>query len=205
MNRRSEKFGRLIAVPAVLLLAFVPLSAQRAHFGANAGLSLAFFHGPEELVDRKNEQYAYRAGVTIAYDLGRRFSIQSGLELWTKGFDGSLRSTGMLTVITPVRLRVLQLALPMILSCRLGQRVFVGAGAFLAQRIGGQLTLFGPENDRLKQRELGYIVSVGTSFRLLRRDNVLEVQWRQGLTPVFTFDDDKFYFSTLSVLYGLRF
>jgi hypothetical protein len=195
-----------LGIAALLfLLSALPLRAQRTHFGANAGLSLAFFRGPENLIGRKNEQYAYRAGVSIAYDLSRRLSIQSGLEFWTKGFDGSLSSYGQLMVITPVRLRVRQLALPLILSCRLGQSVFFGAGAYLAQRIGGQLTLFRAENDLLKPRELGYILGVGTSFRLLRRDQVLEIQWRQGLTPVFTLNDDKFFFSTLSLLYGLRF
>jgi hypothetical protein len=36
-------------------------------------------------------------------------------------------------------------------------------------------------------------------------DHALELQWRQGLTPVFSINEDKFFFSTLSLLYGLRF
>jgi hypothetical protein len=111
----------------------------------------------------------------------------------------------MLTVITPVRLRVQHLALPLMLRYHLGQSLYFGAGAYLAQKVGGRLTLFRDENDRLKPREFGAILGIGTVFRLFRRDHALELQWRQALTPVFTLNDDKFYFSTLSLLYGLRF
>jgi hypothetical protein len=193
------------AVLAALVLLLSPLAAQRMHLGVSAGISLAFFSGPGDLIYQKNEMFAYRAGVSIAYDLSQHFSIQSGLEYWRKGFDGSLRSYGMLTVITPVRLRVQHLALPLMVRYHLGRSLFFGAGAYFAQKIGGQLTLFRDENDRLKPREIGYILGIGTVVRLFRMDNLIEIQWRKGLTPVFSINDDDFFFSTLSLLYGLRF
>lgn len=201
----AATFKKPAAVLAALLLSLSPLSAQRTHLGLSAGISLAFFSGPDDLIYKKNEQLAYRAGVSIAYDLSRRFSIQSGLEYWNKSFDGSLRSYGMLTVITPVRLRVQHLALPLMLRYHLGRSLNLGAGVYLAQKIGGRLTLLREENDRLEPREFGYALGIGTAFHLFRRDHALELQWRQGLTPVFPINDDKFYFSTLSLLYGLRF
>ena len=76
-----------------------------------------------------------RAGISIALDLSRSFSLQSGLEYWNKSFEGSLRSYGMLTVITPVHLRVQHLALPLMLRYHLGRSVYFGAGAYLARRI----------------------------------------------------------------------
>lgn len=193
------------AILAAILFSLSPLAAQRTRVGISAGISLAFFTGPDDLIYQKNEQLAYRAGLSIAYDLSRRFSIQSGLEFWNKSFGGSLRSFGMLTVITPVRLRVQHLALPLMLRYHLGRSVFFGAGAYLAQKVGGRLTLLRDENERLKSTEFGYVLGIGTTFRLFRRDQALEIQWRQALTPVFSLNDDKFFFSTLSLLYGLRF
>ena len=205
MQAIAALFKKPAAVLAAILFSLSSLSAQRTHLGLSAGISLAFFSGPDDLIYQKNEQLAYRAGVSIAYDFSRSFSIQSGLEYWNKSFDGSLRSYGMLTVITPVRLRVQHLTLPLMLRYHLGRSVFLGAGAYLAQKIGGRLTLFRDENERLKSTEFGYVLGIGTAFRLFRREHALEIQWRQALTPVFAINDDKFFFSTLSLLYGLRF
>jgi Outer membrane protein beta-barrel domain len=201
----AAKLNRPAAVLAAILLSLSPLSAQRAHFGASAGISFAFFNGPEDLFHQKNEQLAYRAGISIGYDLSQRFSIVSGLEFWNKSFEGSLRSYGMLTVITPIHLRVQHLALPLMLRYHMGRSLYFGAGAYFAQKISGRLNFFRDENERLKSAEFGYVLGVGTAFRLLQREHAFEIQWRQGLTPVFAIDEDKFYFSTLSVLYGLRF
>lgn len=205
MRGAAAKLIKSATVLGAIFFSLNPLLAQRARFSANAGFSLAFFTGPEDLIDRKNQQLAYRAGVSISFDLSRRFSIQSGLEYWNKSFDGSLRSYGMLTVITPVRLRVQHLGLPLILRYHPGQSLFFGAGGYLAQKIGGRLTLLRDENERLESTEFGYVLGIGTTFQLFRRDHALEIQWRQALTPVFAIGDDKFYFSTLSLLYGLRF
>ena len=193
------------AVLAVLIISTCPVFAQGAHLGINFGLSKAFFSGPPDLIYQKNDLLAYRAGIWADYAFGKRFSVQSGLEYWAKGFDGSLRSYGMLTVITPVRLRIQSLAIPLLLRYHIGQNLYFGAGTYLAQKVGGRLTLLRDENDRLEPREIGYILGVGTVARLFRMEHALEVQWRQGLTPVFSINDDKFFFSTLSLLYGLRF
>jgi hypothetical protein len=193
------------SVLAAVLLSVIPLSAQRTHVGVSAGLNLAFLNGADDLIYQKNEQLAYRAGISVAFDLSQHFSIQSGLEYWNKGFEGSLRSYGMLTVITPVHLRVQHLALPLMLRYHLGRSLYFGAGAYLAQKIGGRLTLLREENDTLESREFGYVLGIGMVFRLFQRDQVFELQWRQGLTPVFSINNDKFFFSTLSFLYGLRF
>jgi hypothetical protein len=195
----------LTAFAAAVLISAVPLAAQGPRFGLSAGMSFAFFSGPDDLFYNKNEQLAYRAGVSVGFDFGPRFSIASGLEYWSKSFEGSLRGYGMLTVITPVDLRVQHLALPLMLRYRLDPSFYLGAGAFFAQKVGGRLVLLRDESDRLESREVGYILGVGAAFRLFKREQSLEIQWRQGLTPVFSLDGDKFYFSTLSLLYGLRF
>lgn len=205
MKAISGKSAKPAVFLVAVLISMIPLSAQGAHFGLSAGISFAFFNGPDDLFNQKNEQLAYRAGISVAYDLSRRFSIQSGLEYWNKGFEGSLRSYGMLTVITPIHLRVQHLALPLMLRYHLGRSLYFGAGAYLAQKIGGRLTLLREENGRLESREFGYVLGIGMVFRLFQRDQVFELQWRQGLTPVFSINDDKFFFSTLSFLYGLRF
>ena len=205
MRGAAAKLIKPAAVLGAIFFSLNPLLAQRARFGANAGFSLAFFTGPEDLIDRKNQQLAYRAGVSISFDLSRKVSIASGLEYWNRSFEGSLRSYGMLTVITPVHLRVQHLALPLMLRYRLGSSVFFGAGGYFAPKVGGRLTLLREENDRLEAREFGYAVGIGTVFRIFKREQVLELQWRQGLTPVFSINDDKFFFSTLSLLYGIRF
>jgi len=205
MRNRAVLARKPVIILAAFLFSMIPLSAQRTRLGISAGFSLAFFRGPDDLIYKKNEQRAYRAGVSISYDLGGGFSIQSGLEYWNRSFDGSLRSFGMLTVITPVRLKVQHLTVPLMLRYQAGRSLFFGAGAYLSHKIGGRLTLFQVESGRLERREFGYIAGVGTVFRLFRIDNVFEIQWRQGLTPVFAINDDKFYFSTLSLLYGLGF
>jgi hypothetical protein len=201
----AARIKKPAALLAAVLVSMSPLFAQGAHVGFNIGLSKAYFAGPPDLVNSKDDLLARRAGLWADFTLGRRMSIQSGLEFWTMGFDGSLRSYGMLTVITPVHLRIQSLAVPLLLRYRLGRNLFLGAGGYLAHKIGGRLTLLREENDRLERREIGYVLGVGTVVRLFRMEHALELQWREALTPVFAINDDKFYFSTLSLLYGMRF
>ena len=205
IQARAAMLKKSAAVLAAILFSLSPLSAQKTQIGLNLGLSRAFFTGPPDLIFEQNNLMAYRAGIWIDHAFGEHFSIQSGLEYWDKGFDGSLRSFGMLTVITPVRLRIQYLELPLVLRYHLGRYLFFGAGPYLAQKLGGQLTLFRDESARLKPREIGYILGIGAAIHLFRQDHTLELQWRKGWTPVFSINEDDFFFSTLSILYGLRF
>lgn len=188
-----------------LTLFFNPLFAQKTRFGLSLGLGKAIFTGSPGMIYEKRTLFTYCGGIRLDYALGEHFSIQSGLTYSRKGFDGSLSSYGLLTVITPVRLRIQYLELPLVLKYYLTRNLYIGAGPYFAQKISGQLTLFREENDRLEPHEIGYILGSGIVINLFRKNHSLELQLRKGMTPVFSIGDNKYFFTTLAILYGLYF
>jgi len=196
---------KLATVLIGLTLFFSPIFAQKTRFGLSLGLGTAIFTGPPGLIYEKEAFFTYCGGIWLDHALGEHFSIQSGLTYSKKGFDGSLSSFGLLTVITPVRLRIQYLEIPLVLKYYLTRKLYIGAGPYFAQKISGQLTLFREENDRLEPHEIGYTLGSGIVINLFRKNHSLELQWRRGVTPVFSIGDDKYIFTTLTILYGLYF
>lgn len=175
--------------------------AQKLQYGLSFGYSVAGISSRPW----KNEELVYSlcGGVVINYFLNKKFAVHSGLLYLKKGVDGMLSSWGLLPVVTSIHMRVEYLELPIVLKYNPIRNLYLGAGPYLALKIGGELIISEDEEryDLLKLGDVGYVLVGGIDFKLLRKKHFIEVRFSKGTTSVVA---DR-HNMVLACIYGIYF
>jgi hypothetical protein len=192
---------KLTVILVFIVLIFSSAYAQKLQFGLSIGYSVTSIsprpYYDEELV------YGLCGGVVVNYLLNKKLAVHTGLLYFKKGVDGVLSSWGALQVLTPIHMRVEYLELPILLKYNPIQNLYLGAGPYLAKKIGGELTLYGHEEryDWIKQVDLGYVLMGGIDFKLLRKKHFIEVRFSRGAISVVSDRNNM----VLACIYGIYF
>ncbi|MBM3285611.1 MAG: PorT family protein [Candidatus Aminicenantes bacterium] len=177
-RRTASLLIGLFLFPALLASG---LEAAKTQFGLAVGGSGSYL----EIYSKKIVYSSYQ-GFFADFSVLNRVTIHTGLSLTMKGVDGSLSSWGLLPVVTPIRLRVIYLEVPLLVKVSPARPVYLSGGFFLARRISGRLRVRGSTgfDNQVEDLDYGYVLGGGFKFRLIGRGNFLEFRYGRGLNPV---------------------
>ncbi len=168
----------------LLAVSTVFVSAQNAvnvKWNVNAGIGVADYYG--ENTDGTDAKFAYRIGVGMELPFNNTWSLQSGLNLVSKGCKAG--DSDAKTTFNP-----LYLELPILAGLRLHTAnnfdVLFKAGPYLAYGIGGKIKAGGEsvgafDDEALKKFDAGLELGVGFEFNKF----VLGLDSQFGMTNVF--------------------
>jgi len=195
----------ILLAAAGLFAAGGTVSAQpRSPRSVEWGLSLGFNSTSMDLLGER-AIFDFYGGLRLEVRMADRLALGSGLVYTRKGGDGSLPSWGMLTVVTPVSVRVQYLELPLILKFSPSRGLYLEAGVYGAVKVGGSMTVLlgGDGGDLINGTDAGYVLGIGGEMRLFGRRQYTGFRYSHGLTGVLSTGD--YRHSTFTYLIGVYF
>jgi hypothetical protein len=190
-----------------------------------AGLFIVIGTAPAQIKPRENIQWGFNLGFNSAsmdlfakrailefygglsaeIFLVRGLALCSGLAYSRKGGDGSLPSWGMLTVVTPIQLRVQYLELPLLIKFSPVRSLYLEGGVYGAVKVGGRLTVRGTQDASglINGTDTGYILGIGGEMKLLGRRQYTGLRYSHGLSKVLSNGNN--HLVTITYLLGVYF
>lgn len=203
--RESGKLKKVaFPVLALLILTGQPLAQiklrENIRWGFNLGLNVAYLD-----IFAKRTIYEFYGGLSAEIPLVKRLALCSGLAYSRKGVDGSLPSWGMLTVVTPIHLRVQYLELPILIKFSPIRSLCLEGGFYCAAKVGGRPTVrdYQDSSDLINGTDAGYVLGIGSELRLLGRRHYSGLRFSRGLSKVLSNGDN--HNITITYLLGIYF
>ena len=168
------------------------------------GLSFGFNSASMDLI-AKQAIFEFTGGLSAEVQLGNRLALCSGLAYTRKGGDGSLSSWGMMTVITPVRVRVQYLELPLLVKFIPTPNLYLEGGVYGAVKVGGDISVRGVRDadDLINGTDAGYVLGLGGEFNFLGRKQYTGLRYSHGLSRVLANGNN--HLITITYLFGVYF
>ena len=173
---------------------------ERIRWGFNLGFNSAYLD-----ILAKRAILEFSGGLSAELPLVKGLALCSGLAYSRKGGDGSLPGWGMLTVVTPIRLRVQYLEVPLLIKLSPTRSLYLEGGFYGAAKLGGRLMVRGAQgpNDLINGTDAGYILGMGGEFGLLGRRQYTGFRYSHGLSRVLANGNN--HLITITYLFGLYF
>jgi len=190
---------------AGLFIAAATASAQPGpregiQWGISLGLNTAYMD-----LFAKQAVLEFYGGLSAEIPLTRGLALCSGLAYSGKGGDGTLPSWGMLTVMTPISLRVHYLELPLLIKFSPTPSLYLEGGFYGAVKIGGSLSVRGARDadDLINGTDAGYVLGMGGEFKFLGRRQYTGLRYSHGLSRVLANGNN--HLITITYLFGVYF
>jgi len=168
------------------------------------GISLGFNTAYMDIF-AKRAILEFYGGLSAEIPLVKGLALCSGLAYSRKGGDGSLPSWGMLTVVTPIQLRVQYLELPLIVKFSPTRSLYLEGGVYGAVKVGGRLTVRGTQDASglINGTDAGYVLGIGGEIKLLGRRQYTGLRYSHGLSKVLSNGNN--HLVTITYLFGVYF
>ncbi len=204
-----SRLKRKILIPclaaAELLIGMRTASAQfNPREDIQWGFSLGFNTAYMDLF-AKQAILEFYGGLSAQVSLANRLALCSGLAYSRKGGDGTLPSWGMLPVLTPIRVRVQYLELPLLVKFSPSRGFYLEGGVYGAIKVGGSMTVRGVQeaSDLINGTDAGYVLGMGGEIRLFGRRQYTGLRYSHGLSRVLSNGNN--HLITITYLFGVYF
>lgn len=201
----KAKIKKFIGLSAGFLIVVGPALAQikpreNIQWGFNLGVNASYLD-----IFAKNTLFDFYGGLSAEIPLANRLAFRAGLAYSRKGADGSLASWGMLTVVTPIRLRVQYLEVPLLIKLSPVRSLYLEGGLYGAVKVGGSLTVrrYQDSSDLIEGTDIGYVLGIGSEFRFLGRRQYSGFRYSRGFSRVLSNGDN--HNITFTYLLGVYF
>jgi hypothetical protein len=204
-DRMKRKTLPTLLAAAGLVFGLGTASAQpRPPKNLEWGLSLGFNTAYMDLI-AKQAILEFYGELSAEVPLVKGLALCSGLAYSRKGGDGSLPSSGRLTVVTPVSLRVQYLEMPLLIKFIPTPNLYLEGGLYGAVKVGGYLMARGAPDadDLISGTDAGYVLGMGGEFNFLGRRQYTGLRYSHGLSRVLATGNN--HLITITYLFGVYF